>query len=64
MAIIYDISTGSVITASEVTQPAEHAVRSSGYIPAAEPRLATHDTAAEPPCSAYMALLQQVLRDL
>jgi hypothetical protein len=64
MAIIYDISTGRVISASVVARPAETRVRHSAYTPLPQPLPATRAIETEQRCTAYMALLQHILKDL
>jgi hypothetical protein len=64
MAIIYDMLTGKIITEAAVTQRAQHP---SAYRHV-EPGLQTLHAAGNPQtqaaCSAYMVLLQRVLKDL
>jgi hypothetical protein len=64
MAIIYDLSTGKVISEKEafstVRKPAPEPERSAALQP-----LENHCTPEESnPCDAYMVLLQRLLKDL
>jgi len=64
MAIIYDLSTGKVISESEVNTSA----RAPRYAPKCAAQLHALDDDRYPeaanPCDAYMVLLQRLLRDL
>jgi len=64
MAIIYDLLTGAVISERGADYRPEHNRRDNACTPAARPALQVRTPEAEPPCSAYMALLQQVLKEL
>jgi len=64
MAIIYDISTGRVISASGAARPTESTMRRSTCTPAPQTMPVTRAAEMEPPCTAYMALLQRILKDL
>lgn len=64
MAIIYDISTGRVISAPGAAHPAETGTHRSACTPAPQPMAVARTTEPEPPCTAYMALLQRILKDL
>ncbi len=64
MAIIYDISSGKVIQDYEIIRTAGTPAQERGHCPDLQPALAQHSPESEPPCTAYMALLQRILKDL
>ena len=64
MAIIYDICTGRVISAPGAAHPAETSIPRSSHTPAPQPVAVARTSEQETPCTAYMALLQRILKDL
>ena len=64
MAIIYDIITRKVVSPADCTQQPRASMRYSDWHPAPQPSLAVHASEPEAPCTAYMALLQRILKDL
>ncbi len=64
MAIIYDLSTGKVISENEAVTAARQHRPEPEYAAGMQPLESDHCPEESNPCDAYMVLLQRLLKDL
>jgi hypothetical protein len=64
MAIIYDMMTGKVITAADVKQRTQDPSAQRHAEPALQTLHGVENPQTQAACSAYMVLLQRLLKDL
>ena len=64
MAIIYDMITGKVITEADVFRRTQDPSVQRHVEPALQPRHAGGNPQTQAACSAYMVLLQRLLKEL
>lgn len=64
MAIIYDMITGKIITEADVIQRTQNPPAQWHVEPALQTRHVASNPQTQAACSAYMVLLQRLLKDL